>query len=96
MLERVMETIWHLTVSGEPALPGEEGFVHCSFTGQLAGTLEAHFGSVDQVTLLRLDPDALGEALRLEWVSVSSCAAGSARGLSPRRSDYSLCLRLSD
>lgn len=61
-----METIWHLTLSGTPATPGEEGFVHCSFTGQLAGTLALHFAEADQVTLLRLDPDALGEALRLE------------------------------
>jgi uncharacterized protein (DUF952 family) len=66
MMEHVMETIWHLTQSGEPAGPGPEGFVHCSFTGQLAGTLEAHFAGADQVTLLRLDADELGEALRLE------------------------------
>jgi uncharacterized protein (DUF952 family) len=66
-----METIWHLTVSGTPASPGDEGFVHCSFTGQLAGTLEAHFTGADEVTLLRLDPDAIatalgGDALKLE------------------------------
>jgi len=66
-----METIWHLTVSGTPASPGEEGFVHCSFTGQLAGTLEAHFVGAAEVTLLRLDQDAIaaelgGDALKLE------------------------------
>lgn len=61
-----METIWHLTVSGEPADPGAEGFVHCSFTGQLAGTLQLHFADASRVTLLRLDPETLGDALRLE------------------------------
>lgn len=61
-----METIWHLTVSGTPATPGDEGFVHCSFTGQLAGTLEAHFADADEVTLLRLGRAALGDALKLE------------------------------
>jgi len=61
-----LETIWHVTLSGEPASPGDEGFVHCSFTSQLEGTLRVHFGKARQITLLRLDPEALGPRLVIE------------------------------
>lgn len=43
-----------------------EGFVHLSFAGQLAGTLDAHFGGVERVALLELDRDAVTEDLRFE------------------------------
>jgi uncharacterized protein (DUF952 family) len=61
-----VESIWHLTVDGRPAVPGPEGFVHCSFTGQLDGTLALHFAGRQTVTLLRLDRARLGARLRLE------------------------------
>ena len=61
-----METIWHVTLTGEPAVPGAEGFVHCSFTSQLEGTLQTHFRKAQQVTLLKLDPELLGERLVIE------------------------------
>lgn len=61
-----MDTIWHLTVDGTPAAPGPEGFVHASFTHQLAGTLDVHFAGVDRIVLLRLDPTALGDDLVCE------------------------------
>ncbi|MHC5211212.1 MAG: DUF952 domain-containing protein [Planctomycetota bacterium] len=61
-----MESIWHLTVDGKPAAPGPEGFVHCSFTGQLDGTLALHFREARSVRLLRLDPSRLDGRLRLE------------------------------
>jgi uncharacterized protein (DUF952 family) len=61
-----VERIWHLTVDGRPAGPGPEGFVHCSFTGQVDGTLALHFGQQPTVTLLRLDRERLGPRLRLE------------------------------
>lgn len=61
-----MSSLWHVTRDGTPAAPGAEGFVHASFTRQLAGTLAAHFAGVDEVELLLLDPDRLGPALRLE------------------------------
>jgi uncharacterized protein (DUF952 family) len=43
-----------------------EGFVHCSTRDQLAGTLARHFAGAGGLTLLVLDPDALGAALRWE------------------------------
>lgn len=61
-----METVWHITPSGVPAAAADEGFVHASFTGQLAETLAIHYPTQEHVTLLRLDPAALGKALVLE------------------------------
>ena len=61
-----METIWHITLDGSPAVPGDEGFVHASFTSQLAGTLEVHYPDAPTIVLLRLDPAALGERLVVE------------------------------
>ncbi|GJM21581.1 MAG: hypothetical protein DHS20C15_14960 [Planctomycetota bacterium] len=61
-----MDTIWHLTVDGTPAAPGPEGFVHASFTRQLAGTLQVHFAGAARIVLLRLDPTALGDDLVCE------------------------------
>ena len=65
------ESLWHVTRDGAPvapgpAAPGAEGFVHCSFTRQLDGTLALHFAGAPRVELLLLDPARLGEALRLE------------------------------
>jgi len=62
----VSPSLWHITRDGAPAAPGAEGFVHASFTRQLAGTLAHHFAGVDEVELLLLDPQRLGPALRLE------------------------------
>jgi uncharacterized protein (DUF952 family) len=61
-----VSSLWHVTRDGTPAAPGAEGFVHASFTRQLAGTLAAHFAEAEEVELLLLDPDRLGPALRLE------------------------------
>ena len=61
-----METIWHITVDGSPASPGDEGFVHASFTSQLAETLDVHYPDAAAVVLLRLDPESLGERLVVE------------------------------
>lgn len=61
-----MEAIWHVTTAGRPGPPGAEGFVHCSFGRQVAGTLHLHFPDATEVTLLRLDPTTLGARLKLE------------------------------
>lgn len=61
-----MSSLWHVTRDGTPAAPGAEGFVHASFTHQLAGTLALHFAGLPAVELLLLDPHRLGAALRLE------------------------------
>jgi uncharacterized protein (DUF952 family) len=41
-----------------------EGFVHCSREEQLEGTIAVHFDGVDELVLLRLHEERLGEALR--------------------------------
>lgn len=41
----------------------DEGFVHCSWGRQVAGTVAKHFGGVDEVLALRLDPAAVADAL---------------------------------
>jgi uncharacterized protein (DUF952 family) len=61
-----VETIWHITLDGTPAVPGDEGFVHASFTSQLAGTLAVHYAGARSIVLLRLDPTSLGERLVVE------------------------------
>ncbi len=43
-----------------------EGFVHLSFSGQLAGTLEAHFVGAQRVALLELDRETVASAVRFE------------------------------
>ncbi len=60
------ETIWHITPTGKPAGVGPEGFIHASFTSQLAGTLALHFPDTASVHLLRLDPERLGARLVIE------------------------------
>ena len=40
----------------------EEGFVHCSFAEQLAATAGRFFGDLDEVVVLRIDPDARSPA----------------------------------
>jgi uncharacterized protein (DUF952 family) len=69
--------IFHLATPGEwvaaqaagsvaPPSLATEGFVHCSTAAQLDDTIERHFAGVDDLVLLRLRPDGLGDALRWE------------------------------
>jgi 1,4-dihydroxy-6-naphthoate synthase len=57
-----LATEGHLPV---PSLDSE-GFIHLSFSDQLAGTLQAHFDGVQRVALLELDRDSLAGAVRFE------------------------------
>ena len=43
-----------------------DGFVHFSTAGQAAETLQRHFAGEDDLVLLALDADALGDDLRWE------------------------------
>ncbi|HEV8115562.1 MAG TPA: DUF952 domain-containing protein [Acidimicrobiales bacterium] len=54
--------------SGTVAPPSlaTEGFVHCSTDDQLDGTIERHFAGVDELLLLRLHEEGLGDDLRWE------------------------------
>jgi len=50
----------------DPPSLATEGFVHCSTDDQLTGTIERHFDGIDELVLLRLHEEGLGEALRWE------------------------------
>jgi uncharacterized protein (DUF952 family) len=50
----------------EPPSLAAEGFVHCSTGDQLDDTIARHFDGVDDLVLLRLRADGLGDALRWE------------------------------
>lgn len=60
--------VWRGSERGAYAPPSlaAEGFVHLSFTEQLAGTLEAHFDPADTLLLVELDAARLGAELRVE------------------------------
>ncbi|MEQ1788037.1 MAG: DUF952 domain-containing protein [Acidimicrobiales bacterium] len=71
------DSIFHLATPAEwaaarasgsvaPASLTSEGFVHCSTEAQVAGTIDAHFGGIDELVLLRVDVERLGDALRWE------------------------------
>jgi uncharacterized protein (DUF952 family) len=47
-----------------PPSLADEGFVHCSTRAQLDATLARHFPGAGRLTLLVLDPDAVGD---LRW-----------------------------
>ncbi len=53
---------WPATGMYRPRSLDTEGFVHCSYAGQVAGTLERHFAGVDRSALvvLELDPARVG------------------------------------
>ena len=54
-----------------PSLAGE-GFVHCSWGRQVAGTLERHFAGVTGLLALQLDAAALGATALVEEDSYGS------------------------
>lgn len=49
-----------------------EGFVHCSWSRQVPGTVEKHFAGVADLLALRLDPSALGDVDLVEEDSYGS------------------------
>lgn len=55
-----------------PASLETEGFVHCSWGRQVAGTLTKHFAGGAEVLALRLDPGRLGELRVVEEDSYGS------------------------
>ena len=40
-----------------------EGFIHCSFAGQLDGVLERYYSGVERVVILEIDPGKLTSKL---------------------------------
>ncbi|MBP7632291.1 MAG: DUF952 domain-containing protein [Acidimicrobiales bacterium] len=52
-----------------------EGFVHCSWGRQVAGTVARHFGAVPDLLVVELDPGALGDADLVEEDTAGTGAA---------------------
>jgi uncharacterized protein (DUF952 family) len=52
----------------------EEGFMHCSFAGQVRGVADAFYRGRDDVVLLRIAADRLAVAVRVEEVGDSGHA----------------------
>jgi len=44
----------------------KEGFIHCSFVGQLKGVLERYYPDAETVILLEIDPEKLQAKIKLE------------------------------
>lgn len=55
-----------ITMSTRDVTLAEHGFVHCSFGSQLAATAARFFGDLEQVVVLRIDPDRLTSPLVVE------------------------------
>ena len=49
-----------------PASLDTEGFVHCSYAEQVAGTLAKHFAGASDLVVIELDPQRLGAEIRVE------------------------------
>lgn len=63
---------YQLTGIIEPPSIATEGFVHCSWGHQVAGTVTRFFTGVDDLLALRLDPGALAPARLVEEDSYAS------------------------
>ena len=55
-----------------PASLGSEGFVHCSWGRQVAGTVARHFADVTGLLAVRLDAERLGDVALVEEDSYGS------------------------
>lgn len=73
-----MATIYHITTQSEweaaarsgvyeAASLKEEGFIHCSQAGQVAGVLERYFKGKTNLVKLVIDTDRLTSRLIYEW-----------------------------
>lgn len=56
----------------EPGSIEAEGFVHCSYGRQVAGTVGKHFAGVTGLLALELDPRALGDVRLVDEDSYGS------------------------
>jgi len=56
----------------DPSSLDAEGFVHCSWGHQVAGTVARHFPGVPGLLALRIDPGALGDLVLVEEDSYGS------------------------
>lgn len=56
----------------DPASLGSEGFVHCSYGRQVAGTVAKHFVGATGLLALELDPKSLGHVRLVDEDSYGS------------------------
>ena len=67
-------SIYHIVIPGswekqkdfpfyEHASLGAEGFIHCSYVGQIDGVLERYYKGVEKVVVLTIDPALLTSKL---------------------------------
>ncbi|MCU1496692.1 MAG: hypothetical protein JWM47_645 [Acidimicrobiales bacterium] len=56
----------------DPPSLGSEGFVHCSYGRQVAGTVQKHFAGVSGLLALHLDASALGAVALVDEDSYGS------------------------
>lgn len=56
----------------EPESLRTEGFVHCSWGHQVAGTVTKHFADVEHLLAVRIDPGRLADGLLIEEDSYGS------------------------
>ena len=49
-----------------PLSLASEGFIHCSFKGQLAGSAERHFRGQSDLVMLRIDVQRLKAPIKIE------------------------------
>jgi uncharacterized protein (DUF952 family) len=61
-----------------------EGFVHCSFADQVAGTADRHFGTATDLVVVEVDPDRLAAEIRIEDSTGSGNAYPHVYGPIPR------------
>ncbi len=76
-----MEPLYHLALAADWATASatgrytastrgrsldEEGFIHCSFAHQVVATADRFYGDIDDVVLLRIDPDRLSSPVVVE------------------------------
>ncbi|WP_099826817.1 DUF952 domain-containing protein [Oceaniglobus indicus] len=59
-------TLRDLGTSPGAPIDEEDGFVHFSTADQVQGTLERHFADEDDLVLVAMDADALGDSLKWE------------------------------
>ena len=77
------DTLYHLATEAEwnayrqtgsiaPLSLNAEGFVHCSWGHQVAGTVAKHFAGIEGLLALALEPDLLGNVALVEEDSYGS------------------------
>jgi uncharacterized protein (DUF952 family) len=63
----VTPAAWELSdVDYRPVSLAAEGFIHCSFAGQVAAAANRFYANADELALLHIDPDLLASPLRVE------------------------------